>query len=274
MEKDVISVCRYYAFFFYPPTEKEIYTFLPVKVQKKQYKSILEKMVQKDQLWRKSYDDEFRYQTQENKRAFASFTRKHALAKQWVKEANKYMKIVKWIPWVRLLGFSGSLSMASVTQRSDIDLFVVTSFGSIWTVRFLLMLYKQVIRVCDPHIGRLLCFNIFFDETGLAVRKHKQNIYIGHEILQMKPLFDKSQTYEKLLARNRWLKHFFPNIRFRYHQRDNKYKVMKQPKILSVIEVILKKIQQWWLLRKKYTYIDFGSQVWLIQDDFEKNLQI
>jgi len=50
------------------------------------------------------------------------------------------------------------------------------------------------------------------DTTSLAVPKPQQNLYTAHEVAQLKPLWDRGDTYQHFLASNRWIHRYLPNI--------------------------------------------------------------
>ena len=89
-----------------------------------------------------------------------------------------------------------------MTEKGDIDIFVIISVNRIWTARFLLLLHKYILKVTNPEIGKKLCYNLFFAEDGLEIAKNKQNEYIGHEILQLKPIINKNDTYSRFINKN------------------------------------------------------------------------
>jgi len=54
-----------------------------------------------------------------------------------------------------------------------------------------------------------LCVNILIEEDRLAQRS--KDIYLAHEVLQMKVLWQKNGVYEKYLEDNNWAFKFLPN---------------------------------------------------------------
>lgn len=58
-----------------------------------------------------------------------------------------------------------------------------------------------------------VCLNLFFAEDDLAVPEFKRNTYVAHEVLQMKPIINKDNTYERFLRANSWVFKIFPNTK-------------------------------------------------------------
>ena len=137
--------------------------------------------------------------------------------------------------------------------------------------RFIILVHKHIICLLNINIGRKFCFNLFFAEDGLILAKKKQNIYIAHELLQLKTIFDRDDHLQKLKYANSWVFKFFPNVQIKVTDSDSIYSPLKHSKVMIIIEKIARYIQVWWLRKKKLKFVEFGAQLWLIQDDYEKN---
>lgn len=126
-----------------------------------------------------------------------------------------------------------------------------------------------------------VCLNLFFDELDLAVPKFKRCEYVAHEVLQMKPIINKSYTYEKFLGANRWVFRLFPNskrINLKFKIENLKLNKNLEFKIKNClgnkIELILKSIQLS-LIHRHQTSENIGNtQLWFHPDDFRKKLKL
>lgn len=276
MEKAIEDVCKYYAQFSYPPKEMEIYIFLSEKISFQRFRNNLKNMCMSHRLVKQVFDKDERFQIIENESMFRSSSRKYERGKLYFDQVRSILKYLKIVPAIKYVGISGSLSMLHVGKRSDSDIFIITSSDTIWRTRFILLIYKHLLALFFPYIGKKLCFNLFFAENQLVLRKKKQNIYIGHEILQLKTIINKDQIYEKLIAENNWMVKFFPNIDIKNSREQKINRLLNQSKIYlyigTIFEKIAKHFQIWWLKQKKIDFDDFGAQVWFIQEDFEEKL--
>lgn len=131
------------------------------------------------------------------------------------KIAQKAAKILSSVPTVKFIGMTGSLSMGGAKEEEDIDLLIVTSVGTLWITRLVslfLLNFKglKIRRFGDKHFKNKLCLNMWLDEQSLNFVDRKE-IYTAHELLQIKPLFNCSGVYHKLLTSNKWVRQFFPN---------------------------------------------------------------
>lgn len=128
--------------------------------------------------------------------------------------ARKASRILSFVPTVKMVAVTGSLAMYNSTDKSDIDLMIVTRSGYLWTTR--LMVYAiaklsgiRLRKPLDKNEKDKLCLNIWLDERDLSWRG--RNLYTAHEIAQVVPLVNKDNIYEKLLWNNKWILKFWPN---------------------------------------------------------------
>ena len=190
----------------------------------------------------------------------------------YYKKAGNSLSWMSSISSILFLGVSGSLSMLNMTEKGDIDIFIIAGCNSIWRTRFLLLLYKYILKLTNPDIGNKLCFNMIFSESGLEIGKNKQNEYIGHELLQLKPVINKNDIHDKFIQKNLWIKDFFPNVQIKSRKSKMSKELSKRYFHLNMAEEILRKIQVWWLGIKNIHWVYRKGQLWLIQEDFEKKI--
>lgn len=174
-----------------------------------------------------------------------------------LKRALFFTRLLKFVPTLRLVGISGALAMENSHKDDDIDLVLICARGTLWTTRFLanilLLSFKR-----DPQgqkIADRACLNLFLDESALKIKD--QNLYIAHEICQMKPLWDRDQTYQKFIKANLWVKKFLPNWRPQVVNSKLKMVNGKSKKIYSLftihyslLESLLRAFQLWYMHSK------------------------
>ena len=124
--------------------------------------------------------------------------------------ARRWARSLQWVPGVRFIGVTGSLSMHSATPEDDIDLLFITARGRLWLTRALVltMLWTMRVKRADdgqPEHPNQACANIFLSEDDLALPDH--NLFIAHEICQMLPLLGPC-TYDRFLSANDWVRNF------------------------------------------------------------------
>lgn len=267
MTDSILHVVDYFSYFSYPPTIEEVYRFLSIKVSKREFNSTISQLESS----KKILVTEGRISRQDN--LFLVYNKKKVISQQYITSVYTFIPFLQYIPSVLYVGISGSLSMLNTSKKGDIDLFVITTENTLWITRLVILVYKRIVTIVQKDIGSKLCLNMLFSEKGLQIPVHKQNEYIGHELLQLKTVFDKGQTYDHLLQKNKWVTGLFPNIRIKNIKYNLDTRLSLQSKITSVIDSLLKNMQVWWLSRKTYKWHEENNQLWLIQKDFEEKLR-
>lgn len=142
------------------------------------------------------------------------FSRVESSRKKLQKAAH-IIRILSHIPTLKLIGISGSLSMDNAKKDDDIDLFFITSAHTLWISRILVL---SVLIILKEKRGRerviakdRICPNMFLSETALSTQSNSRNIYVAHELSQLKVLYAKDNIYQKFLAANSWALSFLPN---------------------------------------------------------------
>jgi len=118
--------------------------------------------------------------------------------------ALRYGRAIANLPFVRMLAVTGSLAVNNSESHADIDYFIVTEPGHLWTCRALALALGRL-----AALQRLnLCPNYLV--TTRALTFPDQNLYAAHEIAQMIPLYG-LDVYAEIRRRNAWVADFLPN---------------------------------------------------------------
>jgi len=133
-----------------------------------------------------------------------------------IARAKIIVKILSRISTIQYIGISGSLSMDNASVSDDIDLFIVVKNNTLWTTRFLvnavLILLGQKRDRRGVHVRDKICPNMFMEEKTLSFRGKYRNMYIAHEIVQLRTMFDRGNVHDLLMGKNNWIQNFFPNV--------------------------------------------------------------
>ena len=166
--------------------------------------------------------------------------------------ARKAGQILRFIPTLKMVGITGALAMDNASEESDIDLLLVTKGGTLWTTRLITIFLLSVFGIKRRKYGETqekdkLCLNVWLDENSLVWDKKDRNIYTAHEICQIKPLFDRENTFEKFLFANKWAGAYWPNA---VRIRKVKSKSSNVSGVLSLIEPLARAFQFWYMRGK------------------------
>lgn len=273
MHKEIREVLNYFAFFSYPPKEDEIYTFLSIKAEKGHFCGRLKLLVIQKKLVKKTINGEDRYTLPEHVEFYKIYKSRVKESERKVKKVKLYFKMLSLIPAVKFAGFSGSIALNNADTQSDIDLFIITSANWMWTARFFSIVLAHIFNLRDEKLPHRVCLNLFFDEQQLEVPKCKRNKYVAHEILQMKTIFNKRNTYRCFLGENKWVAEYFPNATADAESSAKTSTLRPWNNLLTNgLEVVLKKIQLNIILRRLREEKITKNQLWLFTEDFEKKL--
>lgn len=299
MKKDIIKTLRYFAFFSYAPSLEEIYLFLPQRASRGSLEGKLNQMqkegsIAREKLFRNRHGDSlYRYTLVEYSIKFKGQRSKVKISQKKIQKIQLYIKLLSFFPQIQLIGLSGSVAMRSAEKGDDIDIFIITKSDRLWTGRFIAVIIAQLIGMRRTRqkfhrgggtfgVKDKICLNLFFDEKNLCVSKKKQNQYVAHEILQMKPLYVRDDVYPRFLKANSWVFKLFPNVRssmpFFDSQRSptasgipaHKKGHLRFPG--NLCEYFLKKLQLVLINRHRTTELITATQLWFFPDDFEKKL--
>ncbi|OGE64486.1 hypothetical protein A3I48_02330 [Candidatus Daviesbacteria bacterium RIFCSPLOWO2_02_FULL_36_7] len=130
----------------------------------------------------------------------------------YIKNAQMLSQILKVIPWIKLVGISGGLAMENAGKKDDIDLFIVTGKNRLWISRLFILGLLSLTGQRRKRAGKIagkLCVNILLEEDKLE--QTNKDIFVAHEVLQMKVLWQRDGIYSKYLAMNSWAFKFLPN---------------------------------------------------------------
>ncbi len=133
---------------------------------------------------------------------------KYAVGK--IRRAARLARAIAWVPFVRMIALTGSLSMKRGDHDSDWDLFVVLSRGAIWRGRTLLSLVLQLIgkRRHGRHVENRACLNHFVTDGSLEIAM--QDYFSASEYRFMYTLFGR-ETERRFELVNRWIARLKPN---------------------------------------------------------------
>ena len=179
---------------------------------------------------------------------------------QKLEKAKSAAKILKLVPSVKFIGISGATAVGNSDKNDDIDFFLICAQNRLWTTRFLATLVLDLFRLRRKPPSRDLkdkiCLNMFLDEAKLEISS--KTLYLAHEILQVFPLFDRDNTYNKFIRRNSWAFKFLPNwTKPKFTVDSSQFTIGNLFRFClpssNLFEAILKKIQLRYMAKRRTT---------------------
>jgi hypothetical protein len=186
--------------------------------------------------------------------------------RQWAsKEKWKIVhSVVFWmrfLPAIRLIGVTGGLAMNNTDHRDDIDFFIITKRGMVWTTRFLSTALISFLgrrrQRGSSFVKNKVCLNMFVGEDAMGISKKEQDLFSAHEVLQMVPVWNRGTTYATFLQQNNWVEKYLPEAwaQKRLANMITQKIPYSTPVWIRPIEVICKNLQFWYMKSHKTTEI-------------------
>jgi len=121
------------------------------------------------------------------------------------RQAKRYAHLAAAVPFVRMVGLTGSLAMNNARgPRDDIDFLIIAAPGRVWLARGLIILIVHLAR----RLGVEVCPNYVMADHCLELEP--PSLFSAHELAQLVPLYG-LHTYRRLLESNAWMTMFLPN---------------------------------------------------------------
>ena len=205
----IVKTLIYADIFNYPLTEEEIWEWLvKVKSSKLKVQSAIKKLKLKKE--KKEY-----YFLKGRRKIVDIRKKREKWSREKIKIAKKIGNLLKIIPTIKLVGITGALAVENSDYLDDIDLFIVTSKRLIWTTRFFTTVLVELTgkrrRPGQSNVNNKICLNMFIDEDHLSTHKKERDLFSAHEVIQMKLLWERNNTYSKFLKANEWVENYLPN---------------------------------------------------------------
>ncbi len=133
--------------------------------------------------------------------------RRHAQAatsdRLW-RRARRFVRVLRLLPFVRMIAITGALSMNNSGAGDDIDVLIVTAPDRVWLTRALAVALVYAGKLA----GDTLCPNYVISEKALALDRH--TLFVAHEFAQMVPVYG-AAVYDRMCAANGWITALLPN---------------------------------------------------------------
>lgn len=250
--------------FDYPLTGDQLYQFSSMPLSGKDFLSVAKTLPHV------IYENTIYYFLPKRKKIVAERIRRKKISLKKIRDMQGIIKILSFIPSIQLIGISGSLALLHADKQDDSDLFFITRKNTMWITRLLVYFFLQIMgrKRKRNNNAHALCANMFLDESDLQTIKEKQSLYTAHEVLQVVPIINKNNTYEKFLLANKWIQKFFPNVLFPKKKKEkNEFSFWF---LLYPIEYLLRIAQLSYMKNKKTREIVTPTQIAFHPIDYER----
>ena len=179
-------------------------------------------------------------------------------SKKKIQIAKRVALVLSRIPTVKFIGVSGALAMNNCEADDDIDLFLITSSNTLWITRFIALFILEFLGVRrsrkDNKGENKICLNMIITQAALSLPGISKDIYLAHEIAQLKQLYNKNDMHQFFMGANAWIQDYMYNsidtklLRSTLRKNDK-----KERKSSSIFEKLSKKVQLWSIIQHHTT---------------------
>jgi hypothetical protein len=261
MIDDVLAVLKDFDNFEQSLSKKEIIRFARKSVDPNNLTNILSELVSKKYIFKKNE----RYAIRDT--SLKKYRKNYQTAKKLISFSKKYVDFLIKSPFIKGVAISGSVAINDASENDDIDFFIITSEKIVWLARFYSLLLARIFLIWHHKPLNLFCLNLFFESGNLEVPKCKKNLNVAYEIIKLRPLVDKSNTFINFYQQNKWYKQYFPNrqdvINYDNIINDEIIEHGAVMVILKPLNFVFKTAQKLWLKYKEVSFTEHNGQLWL-----------
>lgn len=138
------------------------------------------------------------------------------IVKNLWKRALGFRWLLGLCPFVRMVSVCNSLALGNVKKTSDIDLFIITAPGRLWTARFCMKVLTGIFGMRAHHkkIAGRFCLSFFVSEraTDLSPLAHDFDPHLAYFVATVVPLFGEKTYRAFLLANEAWTLPYFRRL--------------------------------------------------------------
>ena len=206
---------------------------------------------------------------------------RYSIAKR--RRAQLAAKLLRALPFVRLVALANTLAIEGAKPESDIDLFIIIRHGRLYLGRLIVTALIQALgwRRHGQQVADRLCLSFYItdDQLNLRLLAYDDDPYLAYWLASLYPLGD-SQVIENLLKANAWVKDLIPN-RFKVLDFTNKNEQINSwfkkfmEKLLvgwfgDTLESAAKKLQHYLIHRHHHSRLGDGTTAVVVSDSVLK----
>lgn len=203
LETAILCTLAYSDVFDFPLTAKEVHRYLiGYKATPDEVKAELFSMQARTVIL--SQEDLFALPGRELN--FSNRQKRFSYSSMLWRESDRYGTWISRLPFIRMVAATGALVSNNVDTGADLDYFVITNPGWLWTVRAMILAMDRI----ASRTGRRahLCPNYIITTTSLELPD--QDLFTAQEMARMVPISGLGM-YRRFRHKNKWTDVFLPN---------------------------------------------------------------
>ncbi len=130
--------------------------------------------------------------------------RREALSRALLDRDQKMLRLVARMPFVRMVALSGSLAHLNAEQSADLDLFVITAPGRVWSVTLAVLVIARLLGW-----RKRLCLNYVISERAMPIEP--ADLFSANQIIHLRPVKG-HDVFARFLDANPFVTGIYPNF--------------------------------------------------------------
>ncbi len=130
--------------------------------------------------------------------------RREALSRDLLEREHRVLSLVARMPFVRMVALSGSLAHLNAERSADLDLFVITAPGRVWSVTLSVLVISRLLGW-----RKRMCLNYVISERAMAIEP--ADLFSANQIIHLRPVVG-HDVFEQFVNANPFVKRFYPNF--------------------------------------------------------------
>ncbi|OGL65275.1 hypothetical protein A3B21_04500 [Candidatus Uhrbacteria bacterium RIFCSPLOWO2_01_FULL_47_24] len=247
LQRAILEAITYFDVFSYPLTTLQVWQNLRTRTT---YASVYEALKKSALLKKKLQCVNGMWHLRGGDQCIKERELRYRGSKSKVEKAVRFARLLQWFPGIEAVYVCNSLGFLHAKSESDIDLFIVTRNGRIWSTRFFAVLLAELtgFRPKSDHAKDGLCLS-FFAASGAPMETLAlpNDVYYLYWMSKLRPVFARAEAQARFWRSNSWVHKELPQAEEIYPPKC--VMVLKEQrgsggwKIGDVIERILRNVQ-------------------------------
>jgi hypothetical protein len=131
-------------------------------------------------------------------------SRRESVSRELLARDERILRLIAGLPFVRMVAVSGSLAHLNAEGSADLDLFVITAPGRVWSVTLTALVIAKLLG-----IRKHVCLNYVLSERAMAIGP--QDLFSANQIIHLRPTFGQC-VFERFVKSNEFVRAYYPNF--------------------------------------------------------------
>jgi len=156
----------------------------------------------------------------------ATRSRREGVSRTLLERDQRILALISRMPFVRMVALSGSLAHLNAEGSADLDLFMITAPGRVWSVTLAVLVVSRVFGW-----RRHLCLNYVISENTMKIVP--EDLFTANQIIHLRPTYGRD-VFARFLDTNQFVRNVYPNFEL-----TNELKASRGQGLKSTVEKLL-----------------------------------